>query len=52
METGVLPYIICTVAILKGANVKAILKLLAYGSTQLKRHGVNSWKNHLQKEKR
>lgn len=52
MEVCALPYIIWTVALLKVASVKAFLKFLAHGSTQLKLHGVNSWKIHLHTEKK
>lgn len=52
MEVYVLPYIIRTVALLKGASVETFLKFLAHGSTHLKLHGVNSWKIHLHTEKK
>jgi hypothetical protein len=46
-RTGVLPYIIQTMALLKGANIETLLKFLAYGSTQLKPHGIHGWKIYL-----
>lgn len=52
MEVCVLPYIIRTVALLKGASVETFLKFLAHGSTHLKLHGVNSWIIHLHTEKK
>lgn len=48
MEAGIPSYIIHIVVHLKGASVKAVLKLPAQGSTQLKLHGENHWKIHLQ----